>query len=35
MDEWTGQPDKDVIEDIRDAITTLEPVLEELLRARK
>ncbi|WP_245445388.1 N-formylglutamate amidohydrolase [Agrobacterium rosae] len=35
MDEWTGQPHKDVIQDIRDAITTLEPVLEELLRARK
>ncbi len=35
MDEWTGQPNKKVIEDIRDAITTLEPVLEELLRARR
>lgn len=35
MDEWTGQPDTKVIQDIRDSITALEPVLEELLRTRQ
>ena len=35
MDEWTGQPYSQMIQDIRDAITSLEPVLEELLGARK
>ncbi|NTE88781.1 N-formylglutamate amidohydrolase [Agrobacterium rubi] len=35
MDEWTGQPDSQMIQDIRDAITWLEPVLEDLLGARK
>ncbi len=34
MDEWTGEPDVKIIEDIRDALTSLEPVLEELLRTR-
>jgi hypothetical protein len=35
MDEWTGKPDKRVVSDIRDAITALQPVLEECLRARR
>ena len=35
MDEWTGKPDKRVVSDIGDAITALQPVLEECLRARR
>jgi hypothetical protein len=35
MDEWTGKPDARVVADIREAIATLQPVLEECLRARR
>ncbi len=35
MDEWTGKPDERVVADIREAIATLQPVLEECLRARR
>lgn len=35
MDEWTGKPDARVVADIRQAITALQPVLEECLRSRR
>jgi hypothetical protein len=35
MDEWTDQPDTQMIADIRNAMTSLETVLEGLLRVRK
>lgn len=35
MDEWTGEGYPQVIEDIRDAISDLEPVLEDLLGAAR
>lgn len=34
MDEWTGKPDDRIIRDIRAAVTSLEPLLEERLRVR-
>jgi len=35
MDEWTGEPDQLVIDQIRDAITSLEQVLTDVLRRRQ
>lgn len=35
MDEWTGKPDARLVADIREAIATLQPVLEECLRVRR
>lgn len=34
MDEWTGEPDRRVVSDIRETIAALQPVLEECLRSR-
>lgn len=35
MDEWTGEPDMAVIHQIRDAVTSLETVLCDVLRGRR
>lgn len=35
MDEWTGEPDRRVVSDIRETIAALQPVLEECLRSRR
>lgn len=35
MDEWTGEPDMQMIEDIQAAITSLQPALETLLDGRR
>lgn len=35
MDEWTGEPDRRVIADIRDTVASLQPVLEDFLRSRR
>ena len=35
MDEWTGKPDEQMIDDIQEAVTSLEPVLEKLLDGRR